>query len=165
MDMYRYSFFPILLLVLSLFSCNDNDAFLPVEQIQVSSSIPDELIVYFQEFESEAKERNVDIDLIQLGITAEFENIDENQVIGYCSTNSHNLRHISIDQTFWDRAGFYDREMLVFHELGHCALDRDHLDSIFLNGICKSIMNSGRVCPDAYNVENRSYYLDELFTG
>jgi hypothetical protein len=162
--MVRFISFLFLVIIFVLSACNDNSAFLPVEEQPVSSQIPDELVSYFQQFEVQAHRRGVVINLSDLGITAEFENINENRVIGTCTTNGYGLRHVSIDLPFWKIADLFEREMLIFHELGHCALDRDHNNAAFSNGICQSIMNSGEGnCRDAYNTENRPYYLDELF--
>ena len=43
---------------------------------------------------------------------------------------------------------------------------RGHLESSFNNGVCTSIMHSGLTnCNVAYNTNNRTYYLDELFSN
>ncbi len=56
------------------------------------------------------------------------------------------------------------REFVVFHELGHCDLGRDHRDEAFDNGVCVSIMRSGLGdCRDYYHPRTREGYLDELF--
>ena len=65
-------------------------------------------------------------------------------------------------------------EALVFHELGHCVLGRDHDSELLPNGDPKSIMtpaNYDVYAPCVYQIgeENcnftfkRSYYVDELF--
>lgn len=120
---------------------------------------------FFMSFESEGASRGWDIDLTALGIAGEFDEIDEGNVAGICSYGSHRPNQITIDRTFWQRANQLAREMIVFHELGHCYLERDHLEEAFANGYCQSIMRSGNCCcRDGYNSENRAYYLDELFS-
>jgi len=55
------------------------------------------------------------------------------------------------------------KERLVFHELGHCVLNRSHLETVGTDGHCLSIMNSAQRCSDNYNAQTREKYLDELF--
>lgn len=48
----------------------------------------------------------------------------DGSVIGYCQAPWT----ISFKKTYWDRASAADRMTLVYHELGHCALNLDHYD-------------------------------------
>ena len=128
--------------------------------------IPAALIPHFETFQAEASERGYIINYINSGISAEMETLNQGSVAGVCSTNNRGLRHITIDQSFWNRAGHFSREMIVFHELGHCILGRGHKEDAFENGVCKSIMRSGNGgCYDAYRANTREYFLDELFIG
>jgi len=45
-------------------------------------------------------------------------------VIGYCQAPWT----VSFLKPYWDRASAADRMTLVYHELGHCALNLDHYD-------------------------------------
>jgi hypothetical protein len=65
-------------------------------------------------------------------------------------------------------------EALIFHELGHCFLGRQHLTDTLPNGDPKSIMapdNNFLYSPCEYVIDNspcnklfkRDYYVDELF--
>ncbi len=120
---------------------------------------------YFQNFETEALKRGVVIDLDALNISGEFQEIREDGVAGTCTYGSHQPGQIVIDQTFWNQAGFFLREMIVFHELGHCALMLDHREGLNANGTCASIMRSGlEACRDNYQAQTRVDYLDELFS-
>ena len=57
-----------------------------------------------------------------------------------------------------------EKEFIIYHELGHCFLDRDHLDEANADGSCVSIMHSNPgVCFFELKSENREDYLDELF--
>ena len=127
-------------------------------------NIAEELWDHFAAFESEAALRGIAIDLATENLTAVFEDISENHVAGQCSYSYARPRMITIDIPFWNRASQLGREMIIFHELGHCVLNRDHDERQFASGFCKSIMRSGTCCcRDAYTAQNRSYYLDELF--
>lgn len=52
------------------------------------------------------------------------------------------------------------RVVLMFHELGHCDLDRDHTEEKRENGTPKSIMNKYIF---SYDPVDEQYYFDELF--
>lgn len=73
---------------------------------------------------------------------------------------------IIIDKEFWDRAKQPSREELVFHELGHCILNREHRDDAmaYSEKFPASIMNSYTISPDTYT-RFRDHYIVELFEG
>lgn len=161
--MYRSASF--FLLAFLLFSCQKEDIVEETTPI-IDSDIPQELIPHFTSFQRAAEERGLRVNYDTANITAEMQVINQGSVAGTCTTNGHTLRHIVIDQRFWNKASHLTREMVVFHELGHCILGRGHEEGTFSNGICQSIMRSGvGTCRDAYNSTNRDYFLDELFTG
>lgn len=119
---------------------------------------------YFASFEREAAYRKITIDLNAEGITGVIDNIAEDGVAGTCQYGRH-ISHVTVDEDYWNNSSSIRREFVVFHELGHCVLDRGHTEDAFANGICKSIMSSGLgTCRDAYVFQNREYYLDELFS-
>jgi len=157
----------ILIAAFALESCQVDTPFFKQDFEEPDEKYADvhkDLQPFFMRFESEGASRGWNIDLTQAGIAAEFEDIDESNVAGICSYGSHRPNQITIDRSFWQRASQLAREMIVFHELGHCYLERDHLEEAFPNGYCQSIMRSGVCCcRDAYTAENRTYYLDELF--
>ena len=124
---------------------------------------------FFERFEIAAAEQNLDIDLIETETTGVIEEIDEENVAGLCSYSSNRLGHIvennvTIDLEFWNRFSDNVKEMIVFHELGHCVLGRGHKEGQLTNGQCVSIMRSGvEPCRDIYNASTKDYYLEELF--
>lgn len=78
-------------------------------------------------------------------------------------------REININKKQWDVMDYSSREHLIFHELGHCELKRDHKDTM---------VDLGKTaCPSSimrwfsfneYEITNcydydRNYYLNELF--
>lgn len=127
-------------------------------------AIDDELLPHFQKFEEEAGKRGLNIQIENEGITAEIANIASPNVAGQCSTGGEDEGSIIIDRPFWERSDYLTREMLVFHELGHCVLSRPHDDSRNGMGHCNSIMASGTsTCTLEYTAETRDGYLDELF--
>lgn len=54
------------------------------------------------------------------------------------------------------------KEELVFHELGHCVLHRDHI-ATWNKGIPDSIMYPYTFGDEYYYMFNREYYINELF--
>lgn len=124
---------------------------------------PSEVEAIFESFEAEAAKRGINISIATKEIYAVFDDLPDNK-IGQCSYTSHSPRKITLDRTYWQRAGSIDKEYLVFHELGHCYLERSHDDSQNSLGNCNSIMNSGTSdCRNNYSARNRNLYLDELF--
>ncbi len=134
--------------------------------IDIDPQIDPELRSYFESFEQAAQDRGIQLSTAFLEIDASIGNIDEEDVIGECWYGSHGPNEIRIDREFWSNASTLDREFVVFHELGHCYLDRDHTEAITANGTCVSIMASGTgSCRNRYGRATRDSYLDELFFG
>lgn len=126
--------------------------------------VDERLWEYFDRFETEGQNRGYDIDIRAQGITAEIEPIDEDHVAGLCRFNFRAPNHIVIDAEFWRETPPRYLELIIFHELGHCYLNQDHREGVLDRNVCASIMRSGiEDCVDNYNVDTRSYYLDELF--
>lgn len=118
---------------------------------------------FFENFEAAAKQRGININLTTQQIKATIEAIPAPNV-GLCS-RTNNDRVIIIDQKFWTSRSLLSRELIVFHELGHCSLQLEHRNKQ-VGGICKSIMRSGHEgCLDNYTTASRSTYLDELFSS
>ncbi|HLT93384.1 MAG TPA: hypothetical protein VKZ56_02430 [Membranihabitans sp.] len=122
------------------------------------------LVKYFDRFESEARKRGHRIDLKSKNIYGVFGDLDED-VIGNCKFKPEEPRQVTIDRQNWEGVSELEREYIVFHELGHCYLERIHDDRKDANGRCLSIMHSAEgKCILEYNMETRDTYLQELFT-
>jgi hypothetical protein len=46
--------------------------------------------------------------------------------VGVCKIYNNGQRRIEIDREYWDNSGDLVKEELLFHELGHCILNRKH---------------------------------------
>ncbi|MFK7981824.1 MAG: putative metallopeptidase [Saprospiraceae bacterium] len=132
------------------------------EQTNKSYPLVDrELWALFEKFEVEAKKRGRTIDLAAQEIQATIESVPTPHV-GLCNRTANN-RMIVIDQDYWVTRSDNKKELLVFHELGHCSLNLGHQKDQ-AGSICKSIMRSGLDgCIDNYNATNRTQYLNDLF--
>ena len=132
--------------------------------IKEYTDVDERLWVYFTRFEEAAAKRGNPIDLQTLKITGQIETIDNGRAVGICYHNSNQPKQLVIDKLFWKRASESRRELIVFHELGHCVLHRAHNDKTSSDGVCKSIMRSGiGGCLDFYNGDTRGQMLNELF--
>jgi len=119
---------------------------------------------YFDLFEVEAQKRGIEVDLAKDLINGIVVEIADAAVYGQCATTSSTgVRTVRVDSEYWEIASAAEREFLIFHELGHCVLERGHLDTRDQDGNCISIMHSGTSpCRFRY-VEERETYLEELF--
>ena len=156
----------LLMLTALVSACkSDDEETLPDEPLaREFPGVDERLWPFFIRFEDEAAERGVIIDLAEEGITGVIVPIDEDNVAGTCNFNRNVPNHVMVDEDFFNRANVVFREFVVFHELGHCTLFRDHLETEDANGICTSIMRSGvEGCRDNYSFITRDSYLDELY--
>ena len=91
--------------------------------------------------------------------------IDFGDTDGFAGQCDYDKRQITINEDYWNAISDYKKEILIYHELGHCVLDlRGHdNEQIEVEGctIPKSIMNESLLM-NSYE-ENREYYLEELF--
>lgn len=126
--------------------------------------VDEKLQQYFQRFEEEGNFRGRNIDFSLINVEGYLSNTLEASISGQCQHDPNHPDRVLINLTFWNHADDMEKEFLVFHELGHCYLQRAHLDTKDSRGICMSIMHSGAsVCRNNYNNMTRSNYLDELF--
>jgi len=133
------------------------------QAVRFGNALPD-FRPFFERFEVEAAARGLTFDLDLHRLETSLEPIDEGNVVGQCEWHSHAPEHVIIDMEFWENASDLAREYVMFHELGHCILFREHDNSESPFGNCLSIMASGTTdCRFGYNSETREYYLDELF--
>ncbi|TAE60242.1 MAG: hypothetical protein EAZ89_01710, partial [Bacteroidetes bacterium] len=150
------------LLLASLFllqACKDDE---PVKVYDVPSIIQP----YIDLFEQEAAARGQTLNIDNLKV--EFEtDLQGGDAAGLCTFASPNTPtpHIRLDTTSYNwQNNEYHREILIFHELGHCILNRLHKDDVLPNGNYASIMRSTgeQLYGGSLNAFKRDYYLDEL---
>ena len=128
------------------------------------TNVPDDVSGYVDSFIHEAELRGHDFSDARRGLIVEFTDLPDNK--GGSSKSSFFTNLIKLDPFIWKQMNDRQREMLVFHELGHCVLGRKHKNETLLLGECASIMKEGgeNTCvADIYSESWRSYYIDELF--
>lgn len=96
---------------------------------------------------------------------------NQNTMAGVCLSYSNGQREILIDETVWSLISNAPgcngscaerKKALIFHELGHCVLNRDHKDDLY-NNFNLSIMNSILIKQSSIVRWEENYY-EELFT-
>ena len=127
--------------------------------------VPPEVDVWVQKFIEEGEARGLDLDIKRLRIRLRDNLMSNgNDVAGKCLNRGGRRPEIELDGTFSQLTPEI-QEQLVFHELGHCILDRGHSDALLENGHFASIMNTSFWSYIEGQQFKRSYYLDELFAG
>ncbi len=155
----------ILVLISACKSGDDATEIVPQQpEVREFPGVDERLWSYFERFEEQAAERGVAVDLVAAGITGIIVPIDQENVAGTCNFNARLPNHVMVDEEFFNRVSDTFKEFIIFHELGHCFLFRDHLEDEDNFGLCVSIMRSGTGdCRDNYRGTTRTGYLDELF--
>jgi len=135
--------------------------------------IDPDLRSYVESFIFEANERDYvnvhgnPLSIDSLGITVTFSNINNPAVIGQCQRDPDSGQGLAIviDALFWKASEELEKEYIMFHELGHCILNRNHTTASDINDTCLSIMEpgTGEICQSNYTESTRSELLDELF--
>lgn len=121
---------------------------------------------YVQEFIAEGAKRGQTIDFTDSGLIVEFSDGSVGGASGFCYVGKH---HVVIDKSEWTALSENVRGFLLFHELGHCELDRGHTNLKFSNDVWKSIMRGGELegfeiwIPIPYYGFRKEYLNDELF--
>lgn len=112
---------------------------------------PNWAVPYIELFNKEASLRGVEVNAFD----AEFVIVEKlegpDAVIGRCYYTDVK---IAVEEEFWKYASDTAREILIFHELGHCILKKGHSTS--------GIMRPRLLNANHYR-RNRTRFLDELF--
>ena len=118
-----------------------------------------ELRPYVQRF---ADEGNI---LLSTGLYVGFGKVGDHpdpdrRILAVCYMN---MERVVVDRNLWKEMDETHREVLIFHELGHCVLGRYHID--YVDGVCPaSIMHPLLPVAARCYERNRPYYIQELFT-
>ncbi len=119
---------------------------------------------FVDEFITEAARYGQEIDFSDTGLSIQFRDEVDQDATGVCLGD----HRIEIETTFWERLTDFDKQGLIFHELGHCELDRPHRNDKLVNGEWASRMR-GDPIPEACNAvinyagTRLEYYISEIF--
>ena len=79
-----------------------------------------------------------------------------------CSITEGQTPVITVNETTWNQITEADRESMMFHELGHCVLLREHRADVDNTGVPVSMMNPYALNTYIYE-SRRTVYIKELF--
>jgi hypothetical protein len=158
----------LIVCVIILIGCSRENDFTPV------LDVPGEFQPYIDSFVAAASERGHKITINNLIIA-----YDSSISNAYCAYSNITTSRNNVQKIIYINPHIHcwqnnrQLETLLFHEMGHCILGREHDTSLLPNGDPKSIMIPGDVslyAPCVYPIDDscnqlykRDYYLDELF--
>ena len=143
------------------------------KKVEFVYQVPQEFEPYVQKFIAEARTRGRDIVINNLIIQ-----YDSSTSFPYCASSNVISSRNDVQKMITVNGHPCSQnstqfETLIFHELGHCILGRDHDMSLLPRGDPKSIMYTGDLTmysPCVYALADscnklyrRGYYIDELF--
>jgi hypothetical protein len=146
----------LLLFSLSLSSCSRGP--IPGKVVDIAP----EFKPYVEDFIANGKNQNVSIVIDDLSI--QFGAMHYSNSIGECYMHDRGTSgtpEIVINKAAWDSYSVTSREALLFHEMGHCVLWREHV-STWTGSIVTSIMYP-YIQVDSMYLNNWNYYMNELF--
>lgn len=168
--LYDYEVFVFLILfvlvLLTLTGCGSG--------LSPAQRTPDDFRPYTEAFDAEAAARGLNLhatDTLSISFAdlAYSEGVGEVGVCHYGIDNPLVGRSIQIDINAWPTLSEGEKTTLIFHELGHCLLNRQHTSKLIpgtsdagLVPIPASIMNPSIIPDDAFEA-NYPYYINELF--
>lgn len=120
-----------------------------------------------KEFEKDGKEYKSDSSFVKGDVPVNFGDTEDEQFDGVCIIYSNGEREVLIKESWWKHASDTQKKLLVYHELGHCSLDRDHDEStVDINGHHYKLSIMNPIIPSTYSFiddARKTGYLDELF--
>ena len=132
--------FLLLLFAFIFVGCQEDEASIEIDSAaRVFPEVDARLQDYFISFEEEALARGFEVDLRETSISAVISEIDSPNVAGQCryGHNTNFNSNIIIDASFFNNRNVSEalKEMVVYHELGHCFLLRGHREGAYPGGI------------------------------
>ena len=130
------------------------------------SGVHKKLKLYIQRFEVFGKIiRGKDFNIGEIDMDFGNTKFISSKAVGWCYINKLTKKPtMLVSAKWWKIASELEKELLVFHELGHCILRRGHTTQTTQLGVPVSIMYPS-VMPDVFYKNYRHYYIFELFTS
>ncbi len=162
--MRRY-LYPVALLMVAFSQLTTALDRLPRAKGPSANLIDPVLAPYYESFITAANASGSSIDHNQ-GLTLVFgklrQPIAKGVIVGLCSGYHHVSANVTIDIEYWMKADRVAKLLLVYHELGHCVLDKYHSDKPM------SIMNGSTGAPISFirgpnAATNLAVMIKELF--
>ncbi|MBK26732.1 MAG: hypothetical protein CME70_22215 [Halobacteriovorax sp.] len=134
-----------------------------VRQFEVSNPVFANIVT---QFEQAGKQYSGNSEFTVGDVPVNFGDTENPSFEGVCFSYPDGRTEVIIRESWWNSASQALRESLLFHELGHCVLGRDHdNETVEVNGASRksSMMNAVIVNSNQYS-QFRAGYLTELFT-
>lgn len=116
------------------------------------------------EFEKYVTKFEQEFNVDTFNIPIHFKKLDGAEV-GMCYLFQFKYwRSIAISKEFWDDASDTEKELLIYHELGHCVMELEHDNTLYnigLYNIHNSIMNE-YIIPEVFYINFREHYIEDL---
>jgi hypothetical protein len=147
---------PLLLLLLAV-GCRATH-----DKDHIIYQVPEEVQPHLNSFMEEYESRGGDPMSLPLNLIIRWsDSMPDPDVVGYCQLNTLDmyLPEIVLLHSYWLSSDPVVREILVYHELGHCLLNYDHVETDITDIMFPNLINS------VYYRENRDEILDNFFTG
>lgn len=114
-----------------------------------------EFRAYAEAFEETARAHGKDLKGASFSVEIKFGTPREDGKVGYCERSFFTAPEITILKEWWEKLPNSGRKVLLFHELGHCVLHRDHTTN-------RSIMIQRGIGADEFE-RHEGFYEAELF--
>lgn len=134
-----------------------------VRQFETSNPLFSSIV---SDFEQAGKQYSGNANFSAGHVPVNFGNTENDAFEGVCFSYPDGTTEVIIKESWWNSASQSLKESLLFHELGHCVLGRDHDNETHeanSRTYKASLMNSVIVNPGHYN-SHKGGYLTELFT-
>jgi hypothetical protein len=143
-----------ILLLLFLFSCASKQDLPSLRKD--TQTILNKFDLYHQKY------RNKPAPKIYIGMVPGVE-LRETRTIATCRYTPR--PHIVIKKELWEETSFEEKEYILFHELGHCLLNRRH-ENDAEGGKPLSLMNQAFTNHHLdFYLDNKRFYIEELFSA
>lgn len=118
---------------------------------------------YVRNSEKAAKEVSAADAVEVTDLIIEFGTLPSANQTGLCEVSGDSTPKITVNEKIWATLDFVSRQQVLFHEMGHCVLHRNHNAEMDSNmGLPKSMMYPFRINGQIYSQFMEQFH-EELF--
>ena len=154
----------LLILLIFLSACAPREDGTHHKKLSIASEFKD----VFDKFQTEASAYGIKADdlVIVFGEPSDFEGCTYTGLatLGCCSRHIGTTPKIIIYRPYWEIAPDYRREAILFHEMGHCVLGRQHLEVKEFDEPVSIMYHNVNEIQGPYYINHRDGYVKELLT-
>lgn len=123
--------------------------------------VENEFTTYTKFFEDSAKLYGVKINMNNL-IVRFVDSYPVQGWVGLCERGNGVSKFVTFKKSYYDKQSVEVKYTLVLHELGHCILNRPHVEGYLKDKCPKSLMHPNDNLFGCF-FKNQDYYFKELF--